>query len=112
MITIRTEQITDSAELFVLALSLATSFVPKETAFEISLKEILQSPDSYLAVAIDGEKVAGYVLGFDHFAFFVNGRVSLLEEIIVAEEYRDQGIGRLLMESVEDWARRREERDP
>jgi GNAT superfamily N-acetyltransferase len=108
MIIIRTAQITDNAELFVMARNLATSFVPEEAAFEMSLDAILQSPDSYLAIATDGEKIVGYVLGFDHFAFYANGRVSLVEEIIVAEENRGQGVGRLLMEAFEGWAKRRE----
>jgi GNAT superfamily N-acetyltransferase len=108
MITIRTAQITDNAELFVMARDLATSFVPEEAAFEISLEAILQSPDSYLAVATDDEKIVGYVLGFDHFAFYANGRVALVEEIMVAEECRGQGVGRLLMEAFDEWAKRRQ----
>ena len=108
MISISTCQKTDSATLFALAKALATSFIPEEAAFEIALEAILQSPDSYLAVATHDGKVLGYLLGFDHYAFYSNGRVSWIEEIMVAEEICRHGIGRLLMESFEQWARQRQ----
>jgi GNAT superfamily N-acetyltransferase len=59
-----------------------------------------------------GEKLPhllnGYFLGFDHFTFYANGRVSWVEEIMVVEEIRRHGIGRLLMESFKQWARQRQ----
>ena len=55
----------------------------------------------------DGE-VVGYVLGFDHLTFFANGRVAWMEEIMVGESLRRQGIGRILMEAFEAWATERE----
>ena len=53
-------------------------------------------------------QVIGYLLGFDHFTFFANGRVSWVEEIMGAEEMRRQGTGRRLMESFEAWAKERQ----
>jgi len=38
------------------------------------------------------------LLGFDHHTFYANGRVSWVEEIMVSEDYRRRGVGRLFDE--------------
>ena len=108
MLTIRPAVLTDSDALFSLASAFATSFSVERPAFESSLDALLQSPDAFIAVAVDGVRVVGYVLGFDHRTFFANGRVSWVEEIMVSEDVRCRGMGRQLMDSFEQWAKRRE----
>ena len=49
----------------------------------------------------------GYLLGFDHYALFANGRVSWIEEIMVREDRRRQRIGENLMQEFEQWAKSR-----
>jgi GNAT superfamily N-acetyltransferase len=107
MPTIRPAQPTDSDALFSLARAFATSFTVDRAAFESSFCALLQSPDAYLAVAAEGERVVGYVLGFDHHTFYANGRVSWVEEIMVSDDVRRCGMGRQLMESFEQWAQSR-----
>jgi len=51
--------------------------------------------------------VIGYCLGFDHYAFYANGRVSWVEEIMVQEDRRKEGVGRDLMAAFKEWARSR-----
>jgi GNAT superfamily N-acetyltransferase len=46
----------------------------------------------------------GYVLGTAHPATYASGHVAWVEEIIVREEFRRNGIGKLLMEDFERWA--------
>ena len=53
-----------------------------------------------------GEVVA-YCLGFDHPGLFAGGRVSWVEEITVKEAWRRKGLGRLLMDHFEAWAKSR-----
>ena len=108
MHTIRPAELTDSDALFSLASAFATSFSVERTAFGTSLSELLQSPAAFLAVASDGGRVVGYVLGFDHHTLYANGRVSWVEEIMVSEDVRRRGIGRQLMESFEQWTRNRQ----
>ena len=107
MVTIRRAQFADREAVFSLASSFAASFSVEPTAFDASLAAILQSPDAFLGVAEDNGNVVGYVLGFDHHTFYANGRVAWVEELMVAPEVRLRGVGRLLMETFEEWARSR-----
>ena len=108
MPTIRPAQATDIDALFSLASAFATSFSVERLAFESALGALLQSPDAFMAVATDSGRVVGYVLGFDHYTFYANGRVAWVEEIMVSEEVRRQGVGRQLMKSFEHWASSRQ----
>jgi GNAT superfamily N-acetyltransferase len=108
MLSIRPAVLSDSDALFALAKALATSFTVERPAFESSFSALLQSQDAFIAVATDGSQVVGYVLGFDHPTFYANGRVAWVEELMVSETVRRQGVGRQLMESFEQWARSRQ----
>ena len=90
--------------MFGLAEGFATSFVPERTAFETALASLIDSDGTNLSVAeVDGE-VIGYCLGFDHYTFYANGRVSWVEEITVRESFRRRGVGKALMENFERWS--------
>jgi GNAT superfamily N-acetyltransferase len=108
MFTVRPAQLNDCDALFTLARGFATSFTVEHSAFESAFAALIQSPEAFLTVAAEGERVVGYVLGFDHHTFYANGRVAWVEEIMVAEDVRGRGAGRKLMESLEQWARRRQ----
>lgn len=104
--------------LFELVARFATSFVPERTAFESSLRTVLADNSAWLGVADDAEAgceagigtLAGYCLGFDHAAFYANGRVAWVEEIMVREDLRGQDLGRLMMAAFEEWAAGRGDR--
>ena len=98
----------DKPALLQLAQDFATSFAVEQAAFERSFDALLTHPEAFLAVAEANNEIAGYVLGFDHPAFFANGRVAWVEEIMVSEAFRRQGAGRKLMEAFEVWAAERE----
>ena len=55
----------------------------------------------------DEDGVIGYLLGLDHPTFYADGRVAWVEEIIVREDCRRQGVGRCLMDAFETWTVRR-----
>ena len=80
----------------------------EQAAFERSFGALLTQPDACVIVAEADGKIAGYLLGFDHLTFFANGRIAWVEEIMVSEAHRRQGIGRHLMEAFETWAKKRE----
>jgi len=104
---IRKATTSDFQSLFALAQRFATSFIPEREAFERSAQIVLTDEAAWLAVAERDGTVIGYCLGFDHVAFYANGLVSWVEELMVSEEFRRQGVGRALMSSFEQWATNR-----
>ncbi len=108
MFTIRPAQLDDADALFSMAKAFATSFSVERLAFESAFAALLQSPDTFIEIASDGERAVGYLLGFDHHTFYANGRVAWVEEIMVADDVRRRGVGRQLMEKFEQWARTRQ----
>jgi GNAT superfamily N-acetyltransferase len=103
-ITIRPAHDTDAEAVLALAKPFATSFVLDEQAFHRSFSALLASPQAHLAVAETDQQLVGYVLGFDHDTFYANGRVAWVEELMVSEQFRRQGLGQLLMRAFEAWA--------
>ena len=93
--------------LLPLASDLATSFVVDPATFREWFHECLQDENSVVLVAEHESSLVGYLLGFDHVAFFANGRVSGVEELYVIPQQRRRGIGRALMREFERWARSR-----
>lgn len=103
-IDIRRARQADAAAVLALARPFATSFVVEERAFHHAFSALLASPQAYLAVAETARQLVGYVLGFEHYTFFANGRVAWVEEITVDAARRRQGIGQALMREFEAWA--------
>ena len=94
----------DADSLFPLVRAFATSFEPEQRAFRGSLKHILEDDHALLLVAEEHGGLVGYLLGFDHDTLFANGKVAWVEELMVVEEHRREGVGGALMQAVEDWA--------
>jgi GNAT superfamily N-acetyltransferase len=103
-----TEQ--DSDELFELARRFATSFTPTHAAFRASLRQILDSNQAELLVVEIDNRLVGYLLGFAHPTFFADGPVGWIEGLMIDEQHRLSGLGRLLVQAFESWARQREAR--
>ena len=105
--TLRKAAAADADQLFSLVAQFATSFKPERAAFDVCLKGLLSEESTWLSVAEYQGEVIGYCLGFDHYAFYANGRVSWVEEIMVKAEMRRHGVGQRLMEGFEGWAQAR-----
>ena len=96
----------DRHRIWQLAQELATSFVPERLVFDASFDALLAAPNNLVLVADSPTQgVVGYVLTSHHVAFFTNGPVAWVEELIVDQPARNGGAGRALMSAVEDWAR-------
>ena len=106
-ISIRKATEDDADALFGLAKEIATSFVPERAAFEIALADIISADGANLNVAEVNGGIIGYCLGFDHYAFYANGRIAWVEEITVKEPVRRRGVGKVLMENFEEWSSKR-----
>lgn len=98
---------TDSERVFDLAQDFATSFLPEPGAFDVAFKHLIVQDDALLLISEDSEQLVGYLLGFDHYALFANGRISWVEEVMVQQDRRRQRIGKDLMEQFEQWAKSR-----
>ncbi len=101
-------KLTDSESVSHLARDFATSFRPESRAFAVAFTHLIFQDDALLLVAEESGQLLGYLLGFDHYALFANGRVSWVEEIMVKEDRRRQRIGDDLMQHYEQWAKSRE----
>lgn len=91
-----------------LAAELAQSFPFSRAAFDRSYPAVLAAADACLLLATDQASApaaaVGYLLGFEHPAFFANGPVAWVEEVLVRPGYRGRGVGRALMSTFEQHA--------
>ena len=107
MIVVRPAASSDSQQVFALTKAFATTFDPRLEAFTTAFDYLRLQDDALLLVADDAGQLLGYLLGFEHYALFANGRVSWVEEIMIREDYRRKGIGESLMKRFEEWAESR-----
>ena len=103
-LSIRRATEADADALFLLVEDFAVTFVPERSAFENSLREVLADEDANLTVAVVEGQVVGYCLGFDHYVFYANGKISSVEEIMVREDLRKHGVGKQLIRCFEQWS--------
>ena len=102
---IRRAESRDSDQIWPLVQDFAFSYEPAPAPFERSLTELLHRPDTLLLVAErDGTRIVGYLLASYHWTFLANGPVAWIEEVMVSESARRQGVGSSLMSGAEVWA--------
>jgi len=65
----------DAGALFALVEKFAKSFRPARESFEVSLGHLLSDETAWLRLAAFEGQLVGYCFGFDHCAFYANGRV-------------------------------------
>ena len=101
---IRQAEFGDADEVAGLAAALAMSFEFSAARFRENYPSLLADDGACLLLAVDGQESVGYLLGFRHLTFYANGPVGWVEEIVVRDQDRGQGIGRILMSAFEQWA--------
>ena len=101
--TVREAIQADCESVLPLAKAMATSFEVEKDAFILSFSDISKDPAAVCFVAENGGEIIGYLLGFEHRAFYANGCVSWVEEIFVKADLRRMGIGKKLMDRFETW---------
>jgi len=105
--TIREALPADVYALLPLVTEHAASFAVDPACFRESFRQCWLDRSSHVVVAIVKSSLVGYLLGFDHVAFFANGRVAGVEEIYVSPSHRRCGVGRALIKEFERWAKSR-----
>jgi GNAT superfamily N-acetyltransferase len=104
VLRVRRATVGDEFSLFALVRLFPTPTPPTRETFANALRVKLKDPDGFVAVAELGGQLVGYVAGDTHETFYAGGKVAWVDEILVAEEARRQGIGRALMAEFESWA--------
>lgn len=68
------------------------------------LSEILNNSDNYIYVCMDNENIIGWIHGFYSLRVESDSFVEI-GGLVVDENYRRNGIGKILVEKVIEWAR-------
>ena len=101
---VRRARADDADDVARLAAELAMSFEFSAASFRQNYPSLLADDDACLLLAVDRCEGVGYLLGFRHLTFYANGPVGWVEEVVVRDQVRGQGIGRILMGAFEQWA--------
>lgn len=105
-IHIREAVLHDRDQVWPLVSAFATSYAPEREAFDRAFSQLMERQDTLLLVAeLDAVELIGYILACHHGTLFANGNVAWVEEIMVSDSARLRGVGRALMDGVEQWAR-------
>jgi ribosomal protein S18 acetylase RimI-like enzyme len=99
-LTIRPARAEDTDAVFGLLTQFVTSYLPDRAAFDRHYPVLVSSSQSIFFVAALGNDVVGYALGSIALTLYANGHVLEIQELMVASEHRDQGIGRRLVEAA------------
>lgn len=97
-------QVEDISDLFQLSRTLIPFEIDIDKSFEI-YKEIQKDDNYYLLVAKEDNVIVGTALGICCKSLTVPFLV--IEDVIVKEELRRKGIGRKLMDALDEFAKRR-----
>lgn len=94
----------DEKTVFDLASQLSAKFVVERSTFSTSFAQLMEADDVYLYIAESSGTVIGYLLGWTRLAFYSNGPVGWVQEIVVHPKHRRFGVGKLLMDHFEHWS--------
>ncbi|MCU6793500.1 GNAT family N-acetyltransferase [Paenibacillus sp. WQ 127069] len=97
------DDVTGLSELFI-------DFIGKEsnlTAMKYQVEIISHDPNYYVAVACDGNRVIGTSMGIVCYDLVGNcNPFMLVENVVVSPEFQGQGVGKLLMQTLEDFGQK------
>lgn len=105
---IRQAQATDFIQLKPMLLDMG--FVDEEGALAQRFLAFCTAPEHLLLVAEEGQTLLGYAALQDYGPHLRSGnshRTVKLDDLYTSPASRRQGVGRALMQAVEDWAQRR-----
>jgi GNAT superfamily N-acetyltransferase len=105
-VQIRRASSEDVDQIWPLVREFAVSYRPNRSVFDRSFLELLGRSDTLvLAAEVPPSAIVGYLLASHHGTFFANGPVAWVEELMVSESVRNQGVATRLMDFAETWAR-------
>ena len=99
--SIRLIEVEDFPELYDLLTQLMTKNPPDREKLELAFREALGDPTVKIGVFDDGQEIVGMISISVHHTLHHSGWVALVDEMVVSEKVRRQGVGKTLM----DWAK-------
>ena len=99
--SVRRIEIVDFPELYNLLSQLMTKKTLDRARMETVFRDIIGDPNVRIGVFDDGQEILGMVSISVHSTLHHFGRVAVIDEIVVTEKARGQGVGKSLV----DWAR-------
>lgn len=103
--TIRLAAATDADAVWRLVQDFAPTFQPERDAFDLTLRSVVEASQTLVLVAEQNAgSIAGYLVAHSRATFLSNGPAVWVEEVMVAERARRQGVGQALMHEAESWA--------
>ena len=103
--TIRLAAASDADDVWRLVRDFAPAFQPEREAFDLTFRSLVEASGTLVLVAEQSTKSAiGYLLAHCQSTFLANGPVAWVEEVMVAERTRRNGLGQALMIEAESWA--------
>ena len=103
-VVVRKAKATDAAE--VAELSGILGYPVDRAAMQRRLERLAERDEHVVFVAETGGKIVGWIEGAEH-EFLVAGHIGEICGLVVAEGQRTSGVGRRLVQAVEQWARGR-----
>jgi GNAT superfamily N-acetyltransferase len=104
-LTIRLAAAADADDVWGLVQDFAPTFRPEREAFDRTFQSLVEASQVLVLVAEQSDgSVVGYLIGHCRATFLANGPVVWVEEVMVHERERRNGLGRALMLEVESWA--------
>ena len=102
---IRLAATNDAGDVWGLVQDFAPTFQPEREAFDLTFRSLLEASGTLVLVAEQSPgSIVGYLLAHCRATFLANGPAAWVEEVMVAERARRQGVGQALMTEVESWA--------
>jgi GNAT superfamily N-acetyltransferase len=95
---IRPATLADAEGVFVQLAQFAVSYPPSKSAFDEHFPQLIAADHADLLVACSDKEIVGYLLAFRLLTLYANGLVTEIQELMVDAGYRNQGIGRRLIE--------------
>lgn len=84
----------------VLALIEQLGYSPKERQYDETFAQVVRHPEAAVFVAADGLKVIGYLAMSQRPQIRLGGRIAVIDELVVDERRRGDGIGSALLEAA------------
>ena len=104
---IRTAKQADEDAVYKLSQNFPSPTKISRDSFESSWRKKTNDSNSYTSVSELNNEIIGYVAGYVHRPIYANGPTFWVDELLVKENFRREGVGSMLMDSVEQRATQR-----